>query len=82
MGVAASTNVVEHMSVIWRDTIQLQKRNSTNLQFLCDTNRNVFHKTGVNLKYYFHLFAHVLAKCLCECGTLNKAHINLPLVQG
>ena len=58
VGVAAifrGTNVVEHMSVIWRDTIQLQKRNSTNLQFLCDTNRNVFHKAGVNLKYYYSL---------------------------
>jgi len=73
------------MSVIWRDTIQLQKRNSTNLQFLCDTNRNVFHKAGVNLKYYYSLVCTSLvfaAKCLCECGTLNKAHINLPLVQG
>ena len=39
--------------VIWRDTLQLQNKNSTNLHCLCDNKRNVFHKAAANLKYYY-----------------------------
>ena len=37
----------------WRDTLQLQNKNSTNLHCFCDTKRNVSHKAGANLKYYY-----------------------------